>query len=223
MSTIGRAPARSVVSAEDIADNSINAAKVIDGSIDVADLSSGVVTTTGSQTLTNKTLGSGVVYPAGHVIQSQGSTCNANFTFDPDSSFVELHTDLRVTIQSASTSNKFLIHVSIQSNSPNNNQIWSWRLENITTGSTVEPYGISNGSRVRQHFSSRPVAYDSNDPENLQYTLWADVPNTNSNVYNIYGRNADGGGPMYVNYSNSNSSSWQFTAVSSLIIQEIQG
>ena len=71
MSTIGRAPARSVVSAEDIADNSINASKVIDGSIDIADLSSSVVTTTGTQTLTNKTLGSGVVYPAGHVLQTK--------------------------------------------------------------------------------------------------------------------------------------------------------
>jgi len=222
MSTIGRAPARSVVSAEDIADNSINADKVIDGSIDVSDLSSSVVTTTGTQTLTNKTLGSGVVYPAGHIIQTQGSAMTTTFSFDPNSSFAELHSDLRVTIQAASTSNKFLVHLSIQSNSPNINEIWSWRLENITTGSTLEPYGISAGSRVRQHFSSRPVAYDSNDPENIQYTLWANIPNTNSNVYNIYGRNADGGGAMEVNRSNADNGSWGWTGVSSLIIQEIQ-
>ena len=222
MSTLGREPARRAINAADIPDNSINASKIIDGTISAADVSSDLVTLTGSQSLTNKTLGSGVVFPAGHIIQTQGSAMTTTFSFDPDGSFVELHTDLRVTIQAASTSNKFLVHLSIQSNSPNINQIWSWRLENITTGSTLEPYGISAGSRVRQHFSSRPVAYDSNDPENIQYTLWANIPNTNSNVYNIYGRNADGGGAMEVNRSNSDNSSWGWTGVSSLIIQEIQ-
>jgi len=77
MSTLGRAPANSVMTADDIADNSINAAKVIDGSIDVADLSSSVVTTTGAQTLTNKTLTtptiasmSNCTFPTGHTLQT---------------------------------------------------------------------------------------------------------------------------------------------------------
>ena len=209
------------VTSAQIADDAVTSALIADDAVTSAQIADDAVTS--ALIADDAVLASHMSsFPAGHVIQTQGAYCNANFTFDPDGSWVELHTDLRVTIQSASTNNKFLIHASIQSNSPNQNQIWSWLIHNVTTSSTVAPYGISNGSRVRQHFSSRPVAYDSNDPENLQYTLWADIPDTNSNTYTIYGRNADGGGPMYVNYSNSNSSAWQFTAVSSLIIQEIQ-
>lgn len=241
MAYIGTKPTTALLQSTDIADNAITSTKIADNQILTSKLADNAVTeakvaddaVTSAQiaddAVTSALIADDAVlashmssFPAGHVIQTQGAYCNANFTFDPNSSWVELHTDLRVTIQSASTNNKFLIHASVQSNSPNQNQIWSWLIYNVTTGSTVAPYGISNGSRVRQHWSSRPVAYDSNDPENLQYTLWADIPNTNSNTYSIYGRNADGGGPMYVNYSNSNSSSWQFTAVSSLIIQEIQ-
>jgi len=56
MSTLGREPARRAINAADIPDNSINASKIIDGTISAADVSSDLVTLTGSQTLTNKTL-----------------------------------------------------------------------------------------------------------------------------------------------------------------------
>ena len=166
-------------------------------------------------------------FPPGHVIQTFGNYSNVSYSFDPDSSWVELGgsdetKNLRVAITPTSTSNKLLMRCVIVSNSPNTNQIWSWRFMDITGDSIVEPKGLSAGSRVQQHFSSRPVAYDSNDPETLTYELWADIARTTETVYTIYGRNADGGGAMEVNRSNSDNSSWGWTGVSSFIIQEIQ-
>ena len=110
----------------------------------------------------------------------------------------------------------------IVSNSPNQNEIWSWRFYDITGSSVVEPKGLSAGSRNQQHFSSRPVCYDVNDPETLSYELWADIARETQTVYTIQGRNADGGGSMEVNRSNNDNSSWGWTGVSSFIIQEIQ-
>ena len=58
MSFLGTPPAAAAINASHIPDNSINASKIIDGSIDAADLSSTL------------TLGSGVTFPAGHIIQT---------------------------------------------------------------------------------------------------------------------------------------------------------
>ena len=95
MSTLGRAPANSVMSADDIADNSINAAKVIDGSIDVADLSSSVVTTTGTQTLTNKTLTT--CLPAGCTIQTKFTWYSTQYALTSTIAATGLHDSITIT------------------------------------------------------------------------------------------------------------------------------
>ena len=81
MSTLGREPARRAINAADIPDNSINASKIIDGTISAADVSSDLVTLTGSQTLTNKTLtsvtgsiASSMDFPTGKFIPLKGIT-----------------------------------------------------------------------------------------------------------------------------------------------------
>ena len=68
MSFLGTQPAAAAITAAHIPDNSITASKIVDGSINVADLSTDIVTLTGTQTLTNKTLHG--TFPAGHVIQT---------------------------------------------------------------------------------------------------------------------------------------------------------
>ena len=186
----------------------------------------------GSTTVLSETGGvvtvqSGTKFPPGHIIQTFGNYSNVSFSFDPDANWVELGgTDatknLRVTITPTSTSNKLLMRCTIASNSPNQNEIWNWRFYDITGSSVVEPQGAIAGSRNRGHFSSRPVNYDSNDPEVLTYELWADIARTTETVYTIHGRNGDGGGAMEVNRSNSDNSSWGYTCVSSFIVQEVQ-
>ena len=186
----------------------------------------------GSTTVLSETGGvvtvqSSTKFPPGHIIQTFGNYSNVSYSFDPDANWVELGgTDatknLRVTITPTSTSNKLLMRCTIVSNSPNINQIWSWRLYDITGSSVVEPKGAVAGSRHQQHFSSRPVAYDGNDPETLSYELWADIARTTETVYTIHGRNADGGGAMEVNRSNGDNSSWGWTGGSSFIVQEVQ-
>ena len=68
MSFLGTQPAAAAITAAHIPDNSITASKIVDGSINVADVSTDIVTLTGTQTLTNKTLHG--TFPAGHVIQT---------------------------------------------------------------------------------------------------------------------------------------------------------
>lgn len=176
---------------------------------------------------TTGTISSSTTFPPGHIIQTFGNYSNVGFSFDPDANWVEFGgTDatqnLRVTITPTSTSNKLLMRCTIVSNPTSVSQIWSWRFYDITGSSVVEPKGAVVGSRNQQHFASRPVAYDANDPETLSYELWADIARTTETVYTIHGRNADGGGVMVVNRSNGDNSSWGWTGVSSFIIQEIQ-
>ena len=169
----------------------------------------------------------GTKFPPGHIIQTFGKSVNSAYTFDPDANWVEVggtnsELNFRVTITPTSTSNKLLMRCTIASNSGNINQIWSWRFYDVTGSSVVEPKGPVAGSRNQMHFASRPVAYDANDPEVLSYELLADIARTTETVYTIHGRNADGGGPMRINYSSNDNSSWGYATVSSFIIQEVQ-
>ena len=52
--------------------------------------------------------------------------------------------------------------------------------------------------------------------------MLSDISRTTATTYTVYGRNGDGGAPLYINYSSGDNSSWGFTGVSSFIIQEIQ-
>ena len=179
MSTIGRAPARSVVSAEDIADNSINSSKVIDGSIDVADLSSSVVTTTGSQTLTNKTLGSGVVYPAGHVIQVKSMTDSATTTTG-STSFIATNTTLAITPSSSSSKILIIAHSAVRGDG----------------GSPIAKpqFTIYRGSTDLASYPMVATMAGDTNGQNTQVSLnWLDSPSTTSSTtYTVYMRDVAG-------------------------------
>ena len=91
-------------------------------------------------------------------------------------------------------------------NDTGTNDIWNWKLVDMTednTGNTlVTPKGDGAGSRFEGHFAHRGK-YDSNDPIMQNYILYADITRTTATTYTLWGRNGDGGAPIYVNYSSN--------------------
>lgn len=208
MSTIGRAPARSVVSAEDIADNSINAAKVIDGSIDVADLSSSVVTTTGAQTLTNKTLGSGSVFPAGHHLQTfwDSLSYTSNPSMDVTTEGDRMGSSLEVTITPKSTSNVLNVRCFIPdlyNHSVNARSLMAgFRYSTASNFSSSVKLGDRQYPASHELYNSAAVAMLAN----LTYEVWIAPPTTSAiwirpwlcstegNAFRIFANAGDGSG-----------------------------
>lgn len=165
----------------------------------------------------------------GMIIQTQGTSFSNRFTFDPDGTWTECGSGAlypwRVTITPTSLTNKLFMQLHLFANETGTNDIWNWKLVDMTednTGNTlVTPKGDGAGSRFEGHFAHRGK-YDSNDPIMQNYILYADITRTTATTYTLWGRNGDGGAPIYVNYSSSDNGSWGFTGVCSFIIQEIQ-
>jgi len=191
MSTLGRAPANSVVSAEDIADNSINASKVVDGSIDVADLSSSVVTTTGSQSLTNKTLTaptisdmSNCTLPAGSVVQTVTSRyySSSGHVHIASTTYTETHTDLRVTITPKYSNSEILLQWFI---SGQNECGWCKVKLLAYDNSSWRNLKKSGGSEWADSYYGMQMKDNENDSWEIVYQ---DFPGTtNQQIYNAWG------------------------------------
>jgi len=198
MSTIGRAPARSVLSAEDIADNSINADKVIDGSIDVSDLSSSVVTTTGTQTLTNKTLTnasgslsnptiadmSNCTFPAGSVVQTVTSRyySSSGHVHISSTTYTETHSDLRVTITPKYSNSEILLQWFI---SGQNECGWCKVKLLAYDSSSWRNLKKSGGSEWPDTYYGMQMKDAENDSWEIVYS---DFPGTtNQQMYNAWG------------------------------------
>ena len=172
---------------------------------------------------------SNATHPAGHTIQTKYATDNTRYSFAPGANaWAEMSTDLRIAIQGASTSNKFLIRMDIPVSEGGTGYIWMFKFWNVTTGAIVTPYGStgylsSSGAGHECHFGHRGSHSDTNDSDLLTYTLVADVPNTNMNTYTIYGL-CQTAQTFYVNYQhNGGSQTYAWTAISNFMIQEIAG
>jgi len=139
MSYIGSKRSSSLVSATEITldgaklKSSGNSITKSDGTTAVLSESGGVVT------LNNGTIGSGVVFPAGHVIQTKTDTFTPSSAYTITTSGDDyLGADLEVTITPNSTSNTLLIHLFIPE-----------YYNNVTS-----PRAILTGFRYDANFSS---------------------------------------------------------------------
>ena len=170
----------------------------------------------------------GAVAPAGPTIQTKFATDNTRYEFNPDvNTWTEITTDLRITIQGASTSNKFIFSLDIPVSEGGTAAIWMFKLWNVTTSSIVKPYGSTgylsgSGAGHESHFAHRGSHSDTNDSDHLTYRLVADIPNTNSNIYTIYGL-CQTDNSFYINYQhNGGDDTYSWTGISNFMIQEIQ-
>jgi len=175
------------------------------------------------------TLGSGVAFPSGHILQTKYATDNTRYAFAPGgNAWAEMTTDLRISIQGASTSNKFLMRMDIPVSEGGIGYIWMFKFWNVTTGSIVTPYGStgylsSSGAGHECHYGHRGSHSDTNDSDLLTYTLVGDIPNTNLNTYTIYGL-CQTAQTFYVNYQhNGGNDTYSWTGISNFVIQEIAG
>lgn len=161
----------------------------------------------------------------GAIIQTEGSTHSSRYTFDPDGTWTEIGANasypFRVTITPTSLTNKLLMNIHIFANDDGTNDISNYKIMDVTGDSIVTPKGDGASNRFEGHFAMRGK-YDANDPSMIHFMMLADISRTTATTYTVYGRNGDGGAPLYINYSSSDNSSWGYTGVSSFIIQEIQ-
>ena len=191
MSTLGREPARRAINANDIPDNSINASKIIDGSISAADVSSDLVTLTGSQSLTNKTLTtptiadmSNCTFPVGSVVQTVTSRyySSSGHLHIASTTYTETHTDLRVTITPKYSNSEILLQWFI---SGQNECGWCKVKLLAYDSSSWRNLKKSGGSEWPDSYYGMQMKDAENDSWEIVYS---DFPGTtNQQMYNAWG------------------------------------
>ena len=225
MSTIGRAPARSVVSAEDIADNSINASKVVNGSIGGGDLSSTLA------------LGSGTVFPAGHMIGVAQVLYKGADADNTPNQWKDYPGDIgngSLSITPKATNSKFLVtwHLSVM-RIQDEYSVHLRLNRKIGSGSWDDTIciGDTEGIRTRSTFSIRSPHNETTAFAETSSGTFLDTP-TLSDLSTVYYKftynNAPSTGHTKNTYFGRNSSDWNDTGsgariVQSLTVQEIAG
>ena len=170
---------------------------------------SSFVDTSSSQTLTNKTLGSGVVFPPGTVLQ----VATNNFNTQPtrgSTSFGSFSTAITATINNCTTGNDILIILSIYCQD-NVSQYFNFRLVDTTNSNAVIGTEGTDGLMGRIQGGGNELYCFSNS---VLYT----PPSFSSGslTVELYGK-ADSG-TLYINRTSANAS----RSSSSITLMEIQ-
>jgi hypothetical protein len=157
-----------------------------------------LVGTDATQTLTNKTLGSGTVLPAGSVRQVLQSF--KTDTYSQTSQTYTVITGLTVSITPTSATSKILVMAQIGCNSAVGADSWAFavgRGGSVVTAST----GDAAGSRPRATavMQQTDAAIGGSNSQFTLPIMFLDSPaTTSSTTYSIMGRTANGG-TLYVN------------------------
>jgi hypothetical protein len=182
----------------------------------VPDASTTIVGTDTTQSLTNKTLGSGTVYTAGvprQIVQTV-VTSATSLASSTGSTFTDL--GLSVSITPRSTNSKILIKFSVNMGLSVGNDL----AIRIMRDATPIAIGDSAGSRIRATINSGLYDNESSKPISFEYL---DSPATASAItYKL--QYSHTGGTAFLNKSATDTDSTSYyRSASSITVQEIEG
>lgn len=172
-----------------------------------------------TDTLTNKTLGSGTVFPAGSVLQVKSTTKTDTFTMS-GATLTDV-TGLSVTITPTNSANKIYVVYSLTAAGQNASGGVVFQL---VRGSTDIAEGDANGSRPRLT-GSAPYIADPNVVNSIGGNFLDSPATTSSTTYKLQVA-ASSTGSVSVNRSQSyanSASNYDGTFVSTITVMEIAG
>jgi len=144
-----------------------------------------IVGTNATQTLTNKTLGSGTVLPAGTVLQVQSVYLTSSTQLTSSGSLHELSTGLRIAFTPVSTSSTLYLECYASYVSPQSNNLYYGAFYDVTNSAYVN-LPPANGSRQRVHWFKRTTSYDANDADDMNFNIPVANTSTTARTYTVY-------------------------------------
>jgi hypothetical protein len=149
------------------------------------------VGTTDTQTLTNKTLGSGTVLsaatalPAGSVLQVQSVYLTSTTQLTSGGALHELSTSLRIAFTPISASSTLYLECFGSFFYPNSGDIQYAAFYDVTNSAYVN-LPPASGSRQRVHWVNRTRPLDVNDANPMQFFIPVTNASTTARTYTIY-------------------------------------
>ena len=177
----------------------------------------------GTITVNNGTIGNGVAFPAGHVIQvKQSLKTNFFSSTNKYSSWVDIP-DLSVSITPSSASNKILVFVHL-TGSANTNDMWI--IGQVLQSSIAIGIGDSRGLSARVGFGWKQLESAGNNNAGIETgsTMVLDTPNTTSSItYKVQACNGNsvGTGTWSINGTIAGGSTFNSSSASSITVMEI--
>jgi hypothetical protein len=228
-STLSQTPNQSLTGMTGTVGSAVtNNAGVASGAINSAVTGgSGLSGMTSLGTVTTGTLGSGVTFPAGHVLQTLQAYKTS--TWSTSSSGYQDVTGLSVTITPSSTSSKLLITSAISGFSQGGHGgVWTLRDGSTPIGRAGSQVGDDAvGSRSLQSFSGHFYTGDASGTAQMLYNAVACYlysPATTSAVTLKVSSNQAGTNQIKINYQETDTDNADISrGVSHITVQEIQG
>jgi hypothetical protein len=143
----------------------------------------GGITTLG--TVTAGTLGSGITFPTGHVIQVAKVYHTASSAIASGGALSELTTALRIAFTPAEATSTLFLEFYSPFCYPNSGQLHYGTFYDVTAGAAVSlPPAV--GSRQRIHWINRTSPHDTNDMDQMNMSTVVASANTTERIYTIY-------------------------------------